>query len=152
MSLQDNLSQITELVEMMREHDVTRIDYEDADVTLSVRFGGATVVAAPVATMGAPMMAAGGRAGLAGVSAPELAGAVVKSPMVGTFYRAPEPTAPPFISPGDRVRKGEVLCIIEAMKLMNEIEAEFDGVVAEVLVDNGQAVQFGQPLFRFEDA
>jgi acetyl-CoA carboxylase biotin carboxyl carrier protein len=78
------------------------------------------------------------------------AGPVVKSPMVGTFYRSPDPSAPPFVSPGDRVKKGQVLCIIEAMKLMNEIESDADGVIAEVLVENGQAVQFGQPLFRVE--
>jgi len=150
MSLRDNLPQITELVEMMREHDVARIDYEDADVNVSVRFGGATVMAAPMATMVSPMLAGSGGSGAVGAPVADIGGAVVKSPMVGTFYRAAEPTAPPFVSPGDRVSKGQVLCIIEAMKLMNEIEAEFDGVVSEALVDNGQAVQFGQPLFRFE--
>ena len=76
----------------------------------------------------------------------------VTSPMVGTFYRSPAPDAPSYVDVGARVGPGETLCIIEAMKLMNEIEAEMDGVVAEVLVDNGQAVQFGQPLFRFEGA
>jgi len=147
MSLSDSLPQIADLISLMRDNDVARVDFEDEDVKISVRFGGEVVVAAPAAA--APAVAA---APAAGGGAPAAAGAgnVVKSPMVGTFYRAPEPTAPPFVSPGDRVQKGQVLCIIEAMKLMNEIESDMDGVVAEVLVDNGQAVQFGQPLFRVE--
>jgi acetyl-CoA carboxylase biotin carboxyl carrier protein len=150
MSLRDNLPDIAGLIELMREHDVARIDYEDEETKVSVRFGGAEVYAPTLTAMASPM---------AGLAAPASAGAplgdsgpMAKSPMVGTFYRSPEPSAPPFVSPGDRVHKGDVLCIIEAMKLMNEIEAEIDGVVAEVLVDNGQAVQFGQPLFRFEGA
>ena len=148
MSLRDNLPEIAELIELMREHDVARIDYEDEDMNVSVRFGGAEVLAPTVAAV-APVAAAPAAAGGAPVAD---TGPVAKSPMVGTFYRSPEPSAPPFASPGDRVSKGDVLCIIEAMKLMNEIEAEIDGVVAEVLVENGQAVQFGQPLFRFEGA
>lgn len=73
---------------------------------------------------------------------------VVTSPLVGTFYSAPSPDAEPFVQVGDTVKKGQVLGIIEAMKLMNEIESEYDGVVTEVLVQNGQAVEFGQPLFK----
>lgn len=69
------------------------------------------------------------------------------SPMVGTFYRSPSPEAKPFVQVGDTVKKGDTLCIIEAMKLLNEIEAEEDGVIKEVLVENGQPVEFGQPLF-----
>jgi acetyl-CoA carboxylase biotin carboxyl carrier protein len=70
------------------------------------------------------------------------------SPIVGTFYRQPSPSAPPFVEPGSKVRKGQVLCIIEAMKLMNEIEAEMDAEVVEILVANGQPVEFGEVLFR----
>ncbi len=148
MSLADSLPQIADLIALMREHDVTRVDFEDTDVKVSVRFGGEVVMAQPAA--GPAMVAPAAPAG-AGLEAPAVAaGNAVKSPMVGTFYRAPEPTAPPFVSPGDRVQKGQVLCIIEAMKLMNEIESDVSGVIAEVLVDNGQAVQFGQPLFRIE--
>ena len=73
---------------------------------------------------------------------------IVKSPMVGTFYASPAPDKPPFVSVGDKVHKGQVLCVIEAMKLMNEIEAESDGTVAEILVENEQLVEFGQPLIR----
>jgi acetyl-CoA carboxylase biotin carboxyl carrier protein len=74
-------------------------------------------------------------------------GNVMKSPMVGTFYRAPNPESPDFVKVGDTVRKGQTLCIIEAMKLLNEIESEFDGVVKQILVENAQGVEFDQPLF-----
>ena len=76
----------------------------------------------------------------------------ITSPMVGTFYRAPSPDAPPYVTPGDRISEGDVLCIIEAMKLMNELEAEVSGTIAEVLVDNAEPVEFGQALFKIEPA
>jgi acetyl-CoA carboxylase biotin carboxyl carrier protein len=76
----------------------------------------------------------------------------IKSPMVGTFYSAAEPGAPPFVAPGQRVAKGQVVCIIEAMKIMNEIESEFDGVVREVLAENAHPVEYGQVLFRVDPA
>ena len=75
-------------------------------------------------------------------------GQIVKSPLVGTFYAAPSEDAEPFVSVGDSVKKGQTLAIVEAMKLMNEIESDFDGKVAELYVENGQAVEYGQPLFR----
>ena len=78
------------------------------------------------------------------------AGQIVKAPLVGVFYAAPAEDAAPFVSVGDRVKKGQTLAIIEAMKLMNEIDSEFDGTIAEILVENGQAVEYGQPLFRIE--
>lgn len=74
----------------------------------------------------------------------------VTSPIVGTFYRAPSPDAPPFVDAGSRVKKGQVICVIEAMKLMNEIESEVDGVVVRALVENGQPVEYGEPLFLIE--
>ena len=147
MSLSDSLPQIAELIALMRENDVSRIDYEDEQVNVSVRFGGEVVMTQPVAARGPAPLATTDTGGAASTDG---SGTIVKSPMVGTFYRSPEPTAPPFASPGDRVEKGQVLCIIEAMKLMNEIESEYSGVIAEVLVENGQAVQFGQPMFRIE--
>jgi acetyl-CoA carboxylase biotin carboxyl carrier protein len=76
----------------------------------------------------------------------------IKSPMVGTFYRAPAPEAPPYVEVGSHVSKGQTLCILEAMKLMNELESEVDGVVREVLVDNADPVEYGQVLFRVEPA
>lgn len=74
----------------------------------------------------------------------------VTSPIVGTFYRSPSPDAPPFVETGNRVKKGQVLCIIEAMKLMNEIESEVDGIIAKMLVENGQPVEYGEPLLLIE--
>ena len=78
------------------------------------------------------------------------AGQIVKAPLVGVFYAAPAEDAAPFVTVGDRVKKGQTLAIIEAMKLMNEIDSEYDGTIAEILVENGQAVEYGQPLFRIE--
>ncbi len=85
-------------------------------------------------------------------SAPEKKGHIITSPFVGTFYRTPAPDQPAFVDVGAPVRKGQTLCIVEAMKLMNEIESEVAGKVAEVLVENAQPVEFGQPLFRIEPA
>jgi acetyl-CoA carboxylase biotin carboxyl carrier protein len=76
----------------------------------------------------------------------------IRSPMVGTFYRAPSPEAPPYVEVGSRVSKGQTLCILEAMKLMNELEAEHAGVIREILVENSEPVEYGQPLFRIEPA
>ena len=86
--------------------------------------------------------------GNTGAAAEEPEGKIVKSPLVGTFYAAPAEDADPFVTEGKTVKKGQTLGIVEAMKLMNEIESEFDGTVAEILVENGQMVEFGQPLFR----
>ena len=76
--------------------------------------------------------------------------AIVTSPIVGTFYRAPDPNAPPFVQPGDAVKKGQTLCIIEAMKMMNNIDSEYEGTVVKVFVENGQPVQFGERLFAIK--
>jgi len=83
---------------------------------------------------------------------PAEVGALITSPFVGTFYRAPSPEAPPFTDVGQAVRKGQVVCIVEAMKLMNEIESEIDGKILEILVKNAEHVEYGQPLFRIEKA
>ena len=79
---------------------------------------------------------------------PAADGKVIRSPIVGTFYRSPSPDSPVYVNVGDKVRKGQVVCIVEAMKLMNQVESDVDGVVSEILVDNAQPVQFGQELFR----
>ena len=94
--------------------------------------------------------ALGGEAAPAGDEAADEGLLVVKSPLVGTLHRAPEPGAPPFVEVGSAVRKGQVLCIIEAMKLMNEIDAQHDGEVVEVLAEDGQPVQYGAPLFAIK--
>lgn len=104
----------------------------------------AAPVGMPLAAPGAPA----GEAAAPAAAAPALPqGHVVTSPMVGTFYRAPSPGADPFVQVGDTVKEGQTLCIIEAMKLLNEIESDVAGVVKEILVENGQAVEYGQPLF-----
>lgn len=138
-----DLVQIEELIRVMRKHRVGEIEFEDADVKLAVRFHPAGVAQVAVAQVAAAPAAPVGPAPSAAPS-----GAVVKSPMVGTFYRAAKPGSPPFASVGDRVSVGQPLCIIEAMKLMNELESDVAGVIEEILVDNGQPVQFGQALFR----
>lgn len=79
------------------------------------------------------------------------AGKIITSPMVGTFYMKPSPNSDPYVKVGQKVKKGDVLCIIEAMKLMNEIEAEFDGTIKEILVKDGESVEYGKPLFELED-
>jgi acetyl-CoA carboxylase biotin carboxyl carrier protein len=103
----------------------------------------------PAPTTSAPAQAAPALAPAAAPAAPPK-GTAVKAPIVGTFYRAPSPDAPSYVEVGDRVEAGKVLCIIEAMKLMNEIESDVSGVVRQILVTNGEPVEFGQPLFIIE--
>lgn len=109
-------------------------------------FAPAAPAAAPAAAPVAP--AAPEAAPAAAAEEPVKAGKIVESPLVGTFYAAPAEDAAPYVAVGDTVKKGQTLAIVEAMKLMNEIESEFDGTIAEILVENGQPVEYGQPLFR----
>lgn len=102
---------------------------------------------APAAAAAAPAAAAPAAPAPAAEAAPAIQGHVVKAPMVGTFYRAPNPGAAPFVDVGQSVKEGDPLCIIEAMKLLNEIEADKAGVIKEILVENGEPVEYGQPLF-----
>jgi acetyl-CoA carboxylase biotin carboxyl carrier protein len=157
------LDDIKQLIELIRQHDLSDFELEQEGFRLRIRKGGemVTVHAAPApAPPAGPVPASspsGNPAPAAAHAAPAApAGpvdedgtelAIVKSPIVGTFYRAAEPAAPPFVEVGATVRKGEVLCIIEAMKLMNEIDSEYDGEVASIYVENGQAVQYGERLF-----
>jgi acetyl-CoA carboxylase biotin carboxyl carrier protein len=166
------LDEIKRLIEFIRAQELTEFELEQDGVKLRIRSGGSShspvqvmqavpVIAAPVAPLapGAPAPAAPvapeQRSAPSAPDAPdepeegpELA--IVKSPIVGTFYRAPEPGAPPFASVGDLVKKGQVLCIIEAMKLMNEIDSEYDGEMVSVYVESGQAVQYGERLFAIK--
>ena len=153
-----NFDDIKQILDMMREHDIAEFELERDNVKLRLRKNAAGHwSAAPVAPQGhsaAPMPAAAPpTVDPAAVPAPAdeaLDLAVVKSPIVGTFYIAPEPGAKPYAEVGDTVRKGQVLCIIEAMKLMNEINAECDGEVVKCYVENGQAVQYGERLFAIK--
>ena len=159
---------LRQIVEILEASDVTRLSWQRGDEKLFIRRGQApatTIVhAAPaspavtVASSPAPADYAAARPvttpGLAPAPAPAPAkpepkpGHVVTSPFVGTFYRTPAPDQPPFVDVGTNVRKGQVLCIVEAMKLMNEIEAESEGKIEEILVQNGEHVEYGQHLFR----
>jgi acetyl-CoA carboxylase biotin carboxyl carrier protein len=120
-----------------------------APVSVMAPAAAPVALAAPVA---APVPAPAAPAAKAAEKAPEKPGHLVSSPFVGTFYRAPSPDSPPFVDVGSVVKKGQVLCIVEAMKLMNEIEAEVEGKIAEIYVLNATPVEFGEKLFRIEPA
>jgi acetyl-CoA carboxylase biotin carboxyl carrier protein len=155
-----DFNDIKQILEMMREHDIAEFELERDNVKLRLRKSAGHWTAVPSAQQGhyvPPMPPAAAPADAAADGVPvfvpadeALDLAVVKSPIVGTFYRAPEPGAQPFAEVGDAVRKGQVLCIIEAMKLMNEINAECDGEVVKCYVENGQAVQYGERLFAIK--
>ena len=138
------------IAQIMAQHELSEVSIEQRGCKVRLRRG--PRVAVPVAT--APLAAASApTAATTGAPAPAAAAAdaslvEITSPMVGTFYRAPSPESDPFVEVGDRVEEDTVVCIIEAMKVMNEITAEVSGTVEEVLVANGEAVEFGQPLFR----
>ena len=140
-----DLQRLETLLDLLIAKNVSEFSYEDEEVNLSLRIGGVPVAAAAPVVVAAPATPVAAPDAQAPAPAP---GHVVSSPMVGTFYRSASPDAPPYAELGASVRKGQVLCIIEAMKLMNEIESDADGVVVEILAQNGQPVQFGQPLFR----
>lgn len=152
-----NLDDIKHILELVREHDLAEFELERDGLKIRVRKAGdappvASVVAPPVfhqpVAVAAPAGAAPAPATAPAVDdATPVNLAVVKSPIVGTFYRSSEPGAKPFAEVGDIVKKGQVLCIIEAMKLMNEIESDCDGEVAAIYVENGKPVQFGERLF-----
>jgi acetyl-CoA carboxylase biotin carboxyl carrier protein len=144
------IKKIREIIRLIQDTDVAEIEVWDGEDRVRIkreaangRDPGAPVRAAP-APPPAPATAASPPVATAPAAAP---GRAVVSPFVGTFYRSPSPGADPFVEIGTRVRKGQTLCIVEAMKLMNEIESEFDGVVADILVESGQPVEYGQQLF-----
>jgi acetyl-CoA carboxylase biotin carboxyl carrier protein len=155
-----DINQLKQILELVREHELAEFEYEHNGLRVRVRKdGGAApvIVSGPAPTL--PAIAPAPAAGAAGTlpappraaeevpPADEVDLAVVKSPIVGTFYRSPEPGAASFVDIGSAVKKGQVLCIIEAMKLMNEIDSEYDGEIANIYVENGQPVQYGERLF-----
>jgi acetyl-CoA carboxylase biotin carboxyl carrier protein len=161
-----SLEDVKKLVQLVEKSDVTHIAWQKGPEKVVIRRGNITI-AAPVAPMvhAAPVAAvipgplapvpapaaapaAAAPAGKADAKASDKPGVLVSSPFVGTFYRAPSPDAAPFVDVGSKVKKGQTLCIVEAMKLMNEIECEVDGTVAEILVQNATPVEFGEALFR----
>ena len=146
-----DLPRIEALLKLLSDNDVREFRFKDAESELQVTLGALAPVvqhvAAPVAHAPAPVAVAAAAAP-AVAPAPDANLFAVASPMVGTFYRTPSPGAAPFVEVGTPVRAGQVLCIVEAMKLMNEIESEIAGTIAEILVEGGHPVQFGQALFR----
>jgi acetyl-CoA carboxylase biotin carboxyl carrier protein len=159
-----DLEQLKQILNLVREHELSEIEIEHEGLRLKIRKNGAgppivalpAASAVPVAIPSTPPAALSPAAAVSSTpsvqvseAAPEaeVELAVVKSPIVGTFYRSPEPGAPSFVEIGSTVKKGQVLCIIEAMKLMNEIDSEYDGEVANIYVENGQPVQYGERLF-----
>jgi acetyl-CoA carboxylase biotin carboxyl carrier protein len=157
-----DFDEIKQILDMVREHELTEFELERDNFKLRIRknaSGHWTATMPPVSHVNyAPVMTAPVPMPAAPPAAPpvltpadeEVDIAVLKSPIVGTFYRAPEPDAKPFAEVGDTVRKGQVLCIIEAMKLMNEINSDVDGEVVKVYVENGQPVQYGERLFAIK--
>jgi acetyl-CoA carboxylase biotin carboxyl carrier protein len=158
-----NLKELKELIEFLIEKDIAEFELERGDVKVKIKRAGEpaaaipeqryfTVHAAPSAvpelatTVAVPAPSASNTSGPKG-PAPEEGLHMVRSPIVGTFYESPSPGSPPFVKPGDIVEAGQVLCIVEAMKLMNEIEADMSGEIVKKLVNNGQPIEYGQELF-----
>ncbi len=155
------LDELRGLVEFLKANEIAEFDMEQADLKVRIKFAGGIVAAGSVAQgidaaqlsrLMASAAPAPGAAGAAHVGAAPVAAAdeglhEVKSPIVGTFYESPSPGAPPFVKIGDQVEAGQVLCIVEAMKLMNEIEADVAGEVVKRIAASGQPVEYGQPLF-----
>jgi acetyl-CoA carboxylase biotin carboxyl carrier protein len=148
-----NQKELKELIEFLKEQDIAEFELERGDVKVRIKRGTPIAIAPaalPISAPAVPFAAAAQPA--AAPAAPTSTSAdeglhQVKSPIVGTFYESPSPGSPPFVKPGDTVEAGQVLCIIEAMKLMNEIEADVSGELVKRLVNNGQPVEYGQPLF-----
>jgi acetyl-CoA carboxylase biotin carboxyl carrier protein len=145
-----DLRKLKKLIDLVQESGIAELEITEGEEKVKIVKGGVvSVSAAPVMAMPTAAPAA---APPAAAAAPEAAdasqeGHVVKAPMVGTFYRSPSPDAKVFVEVGQAVKEGDTICIIEAMKLMNEIEADASGVVKAILVENGQPVEYGQPLF-----
>lgn len=147
-----NLEFIQKLADLVADKNLGEITVQNGDSTITVKGKKAaaqTVVESlPVAAAAAPLAAAPAVAPEVKAAAP--AGKFVKAPIVGTFYAASAPDQPPFVKVGDQIKKGDVLFIIESMKLMNEVQSEIEGTVAEILVGNGEAVEYDQPILRVE--
>jgi acetyl-CoA carboxylase biotin carboxyl carrier protein len=154
-----DLDQIRSILDLVREHDLSEFEIEHEGLRLKIRKdgngahvvaqGAAAVRAADVLTVAveSPPLTSAAAPPIPDAGDAEIELAVVKSPIVGTFYRSSEPGSPSFVEIGAAVKKGDVLCIIEAMKLMNEIDSEYDGEVVNIYVENGQPVQYGERLF-----
>ncbi len=150
-----DLRKLKTLIDLVSESNISELEITEAEGKVRI-VKAAAASAAPMALMAAPVAlpltapANGAAAAPVPAAEPVETGHIVKSPMVGTFYRSASPGAKPLVEIGQTIKEGESICIIEAMKIMNEIEADKSGAVSKVLVENGQAVEFGQPLFVIE--
>ncbi|MCP3750365.1 MULTISPECIES: acetyl-CoA carboxylase biotin carboxyl carrier protein [Pseudomonas] len=147
-----DIRKVKKLIELLEESGIDELEIKEGEESVRIsrhsktpaqQYYAPAPVAAPVAAPAAPAAAAAP----AEAAAPKLNGTVARSPMVGTFYRKASPTSPAFVEVGQTVKKGDTLCIVEAMKMMNHIEAETSGVIESILVEDGQPVEFDQPLF-----
>ncbi len=158
-----DIEDLKQLIEFLREYQIAEFDLDRGDLKIRLKFNeqagsGAGLgdlarllaSAPPAVTQAAAAAAQAAQTPEAPAADSEAGLHLVKSPIVGTFYGSPSPGAAPFVSPGDHVEKGQVICIVEAMKLMNEIESDASGEIVKCLVSNGQPVEFGQPLFSIE--
>ena len=156
MDLSKYVKELNELLDLMKSHDLAEVELEEEGQKIRLRKTEPHISAAPMAIQGAfPAVSPAATPGSDAGGDPEAAEEddelyKVPSPLVGSFYRSPSPDADPFVSEGDRVDEDTILCIVEAMKVMNEITAGVSGVVREILVENGSAVEFDQPLFKIE--
>ena len=156
MDLPKYVKELKELLDLMKSHDLAEVELEEEGQKIRLRKTEPHISAAPMAIQGAfPAVSPAATPGSDAGGDPEAAEEddelyKVPSPLVGSFYRSPSPEADPFVSEGDRVDEDTILCIVEAMKVMNEITAGVSGVVREILVENGSAVEYDQPLFKIE--
>jgi len=147
-----DLRKLKKLIDLVQESGIAELEITEGEEKVKIVKGGAvSMMAAPAPAVAAPVEARPAPAAAPAAAAAEAdagqEGHVVKAPMVGTFYRSPSPDAKAFVEVGQAVKEGDTICIIEAMKLMNEIEADASGSVKAILVENGQPVEYGQPLF-----
>jgi acetyl-CoA carboxylase biotin carboxyl carrier protein len=158
---QQDIADLKQLIEFLKEYQIAEFDLDRGDLKIRLKFNQQSTAQAGLgdlarllsstpqgaAPAAAPAQPAASAAPQAEQEDPDAGLHIVKSPIVGTYYGSPSPGAAPFVVPGDRVEKGQVICIVEAMKLMNEIESDASGEVVKCLVSNGQPIEFGQPLF-----
>ncbi len=148
-----DIRKVKKLIELLEESGIDELEIREGEESVRIsrhsktpaqQYYAPAPMAAPVA---APVAPAAAPAAPETPAAPKLNGTIARSPMVGTFYRTPSPASPAFVEIGQTVKKGDILCIVEAMKMMNHIEAETSGVIESILVENGQPVEYDQPLF-----
>ena len=145
-----DIRKVKKLIELLEQSDVAEIEIHEGEESVRISRYSSSLPAPPVAAAAPAPAAAAPAAPAAEAAEPEIQGHQLRSPMVGTFYRAPSPGAKPFVEEGQTVKVGDTLCIIEAMKILNQIESDKAGTVRKVMVDNGQPVEYNQPLFVIE--